>query len=247
MSAPRYRIVGCGFGERLQRLFTAWERSIEANCPGAELVVIEGEKPPRQPDRAATYTDNTYKLHVWREEVERAVRDGVRVACLDMDMVVLGDLSSVWEQMGTADVAVTERPGKYWLNGGAVYCRPTPAAAAFMDQWCRVNDALLADLRVLKAAVGRHYGLNQTALVHLLEAGEPCCELVRVPCQQWNCCDQVWAQFDDDVRVLHVKGQLREHLYAFHAVEKVRPEWRGAYEAILRYDPEAWRITGRAA
>lgn len=204
----RYAIVSVHFGKRLKRFFQAFEASVTANCRNCELIILEPEAPPRIAGVESSYTDNTYKLHLWRQEVEFAK---VPTALLDGDMVVLRDIAPVWDELGGDwDVALTERPGKYWLNGGAVFCKPTEGAREFMRAWCRVNDSLLEDKRLREAALNAHYGMNQTALVHMLKHCPPKgVKIVRVPCQVYNNCDQTWKDIDASTRILHVKSFLR--------------------------------------
>jgi len=241
----RYKIASVHFGERLKRLFVAFERSVLTNCYNCEeLTIIEPEPPARVQGIDGSYTDNTHKLHLWREEVERA---DMPIALLDGDMVVLRDIAPVWaEHGGDWDVAITERPGKYWLNGGAVFCKPTKAAREFMRAWCRVNDDILNDSYARKAALNNHYGINQTALVHMLQYCAPEAKVVKVPCRKWNNCDQTWHQFDDETHILHIKSFLRQHITAY----KRKNEWPDYLvpcgEAFAPYDPDAHMMTGFA-
>jgi hypothetical protein len=238
MSA-KYRIVMVRFGERLDRLFRAFESSVRANCSDYDLRIVECEEPFVNGGNS-TLIHNTLKLHVWREEVESS---RIPVVCMDGDTVVLHDLFPAFSEQGGAwDVAVTERPHKCWLNGGVVFCRPTRAAKQFMRAWCRVNDDLLADGHAQREAFDRHFGINQTALVHALDTGMMPGVVAKLPCQKWNNCDQTWASVDDDTAVLHVKSALREHVYSFKPKDQW-PEflWR-AREKFLPYDPDCERM-----
>lgn len=234
-SRVKYRIVCVQFGERMQRFFEAFERSVKTNCRDCELVVITIDKPAAVPGIDGSFTDNTAKLHVWRQEVEKS---RVPVVCIDGDTVVLKDLYAAFSEFD-GEVAVTERPHPCWLNGGVVFLRATKGAKEFMRLWCRVNDDLMANPRALRLALERHYGMNQTALVHAMAMTEMPCKVDKLPCQRWNNCDQTWATLDDETAVLHVKSALREHFTRYADLHSW-PDWLlAARAAFLAYDPEA--------
>jgi len=155
---------------------------------------------------------------------------------MDTDTIILEDL---WDAFVNHefDVAITERPHPSWFNGGVVFLRPTPAARRFFDRWVDWNDKLYADLPALIAARKKHWGMNQTALVQMLETeGAGDCNLLKLPCATWNNCDATWKDFDPDTcRVLHVKSELQRAVLKGRKPAQIRIGMREAAQAYYRY------------
>lgn len=163
----KYRVVGVHFGGIMfERLVAAFEHSAKCNlAPHAELVLIEGIKPDKPtPETRSTYSDNTYKLHVWWDEVKRSK---IPLILMDVDTIILHDLWPIFDQQ--FDVAITQRPHPMWFNGGVVAVRPNARSRALFAKWCEVNDFLLANEAARLKALDRHHGLNQSAFIHMID------------------------------------------------------------------------------
>lgn len=232
---PLYTIGSVVFGDSFFcRLAAAFERSIETNCHNAELVMVDGRKPEPYKHYSGKWTSNNYKLHIWQELVHDAERP---LVLMDCDMIVLRDLWPAFEQ-NEFDVAITRRPGKNWLNGGVVFVNPTKKARRFIDRWVEWNDKFYADVNRLIVARRRHYGLNQTALVHMLDKEGPGdCKLLELPCNLWNNCDQTWKNFDRDTcYALHIKSELQRAVKSGMDIGKAPEHLREALKAFHEYD-----------
>ena len=276
----RYRVVGVHFGGIMfERLVAAFEHSARCNLlPHAELVLIEGVKPDKPtPETRSTYSDNTYKLHIWRDEVKRSK---IPVILMDVDTIILRDLWPIFEN--DFDVAITQRPHPMWLNGGVVAVRPNARSKALFAKWVEVNDFLLANETARLKALERHHGLNQSALIHMIDpdlivgkepdasdkAGvlrrkmhlmaaahnakergyknnghiegvdttPPACNIVRVPCQRWNNCDQTWKDFDGETAVVHIKGHLRQCVVSNAPDHQVHDDAKRCFAEFKKYD-----------
>ena len=213
MVRPDYRIVTVIFGNSnpgFDRLIDVFLHSCACNAGRAEVHVIGTGRPcPRNDSENPSYADNSEKLRIWEEELKKS---DVPVAFLDADMLVLRPLMDAF---GPCHVNLTLRPGAMWLNAGAVFCLPTPKAQDIMRVWRETNDSIRDNKEWLDRAIEHHNGLNQTAMVHLLEEeyyqhfedGD----IGYLSCDKYNCMDTTWRMFDlDRCSILHIKGRLRE-------------------------------------
>ena len=230
---PLYKIAGVAFGEQFQPLVQMFERSAEANAANAEIEIVEGQTPERKIRYENKWIDNTYKLHLWQQIVHGT--DKPLVLC-DTDTIIRGDLWSAFTD-NAFDVAITERPHPSWFNGGVVFVRPTAAARRFFDRWVEWNDKLYADLPALLAARRKHYGMNQTSMVQMLEQeGPKDCRLIKLPCATWNNCDVNWKAFDPATcKILHVKSELQRVVLRRTKLERISKDLRAAAEECYRW------------
>lgn len=231
----RYQIVTVIFDANelgFDRLRAAFIRSARANAgPDAAIRVIQVRRPKCEAVYKPTYPDNTQKLHIWRDVVKAAK---IPTVLLDIDTLVLRDPSAAFDE-GEFDIGITVRPHKMWINAGAIYARPTRGARDFMDAWVTENDRLYAEPDEMYDALKRHNGLNQTAMLNMIESGIPTtCTMAKLECVTWNNCDQTWVHFDPKTTaVLHIKGGLRKY-----ALE----QWPGHGPEHLAVPLQVWRI-----
>ncbi len=211
-----YHIIGVVFDNNepgFDRMIKAFEKSVLCNAPHAQLRIVHTTRPLCEKGYKPTYPDNTRKLHVWRDEVHKAE---IPMVLLDVDMLILHELIPAFDEAGgNWDIGITVRPHRMWINAGAIYAKPTQGARDFMDAWCEVNDRLYSSRSALSTALKRHNGLNQTAMLHMLEecGNHPRgCKVHKLQCTTWNNCDQTWKDFDlETTAALHIKGGLRRY------------------------------------
>jgi len=214
MLARDYRLVTVYFDPGphgrydARRLLEVYRASARA-C-GENLEVVDMDTPGL--DRhSRVLTENTAKLAVWRDIVDKATAP---VVITDADMMMLrGGFGPAFDQ--DFDVAITWRKeGRktLMLNGGAFFARPTDAARRFMASWCEINDRMMADARFHTKWEKIYGGINQAALGYMIETpGVYDARLVKLPCRIWNAVDEDWPHaMNGDTRLVHIKGHLRK-------------------------------------
>lgn len=209
-SEDAMKIVCNHFGdEAFSRMAESLKRSVALHCPDAEFVEIVTDQPDEKPGMLRHYTDNHAKLLEWRDAVY-AGSDGERLVLMDADTLVLGDLAFAFDE--TFDIGWTWRPGRLPVNSGVVYVRVNDRSRAFMDAWVE-RDSKLMEHRAL-AAHGRskYGGANQAAFMWLIThgGGQDIALCHPLMCKHWNSVDQTWCDFNEETRVLHIKGRLRD-------------------------------------
>lgn len=205
------KVICNHFGDPVfSRLARALRLSVGANAREVEAFdEIITEVPAEQPGLMRHYTDNHEKLKVWRTAIH-AEPDGTEVVLMDADTLVLGPLDEAFETK--FDIGWTWRPGRLPVNSGVVFVTCNDRSRAFMDAWVE-RDALLMKHRELANHGARKFGgANQASFMWLITHGKGqdiahCHDLM---CRKWNSVDQTWCQFDDDTRILHIKGKLRD-------------------------------------
>ncbi len=214
MTPPR--LYACHFGHGLQdqwpRLARVLEMTAARHCPGWR-VEIEQRKPgvsPRLPNASSGDVANTWKLDRWCEVVEAAAQSE-QLLLIDVDTAILQPLEAIWEL--PFDVAYTVRPAvsRFPLNAGVLFLRVNDQSRAFLRAWRDENRKMLGDALRHGRWRRKYAGMNQASLGCLLEGKvvPGGAELLRVPCQEWNCEDSTWEAFSECTRILHIKSQLR--------------------------------------
>jgi hypothetical protein len=205
------KIICNHFGDPVfSRLARALRLSVEANAPDVEVFDEVITDPPKHVDGLLPhYTDNHEKLKVWRSAIH-AEPDGTEVVLMDADTIVLGPLAEAFDTK--YDIGWTWRPGRLPVNSGVVFVTCNDRSRAFMDAWVD-RDQQLMDHRTLADHGKRKFGgANQASFMWLITHGKgqdiaDCHDLM---CRHWNSVDQTWCQFDDDTKILHIKGRLRD-------------------------------------
>lgn len=198
------------FGDpTFSRLAAALRESVRLNAPSAEWIEVVTERPNKLEGLSRHFTDNHAKLRVWRAAVH-AEPDGTLLVLTDADMLVLGDLRPAFDE--PFDIGWTHRPGRIPVNSGVVYVRCNSRSRALMDAWVE-RDRQVMDERLARGD-GNVKGAcaNQAAFLSLMidHTAEQLCTTRGLPCRIWNCVDQTWDKFNENTRVLHVKGRLRD-------------------------------------
>jgi len=219
----------------------AFVKSAKENLRKCEVEVVTCEIPPQRQHCKYAYTSNNLKLKLW---VEYATKSDVPVVLMDIDMVILKDL---WQPFKREfDIAVTKRPGKMWLNGGIMFVQPTEKARRDLKMWYEFDrdiyesqvhskgDRRPAKLREIQKATD-HDGMNQPTFVYLYENGKFESDIEIFPAKIYNNCDQCWHSFDNTVRVVHVKGKLREEFKKGFNMINAPYKYRNVINAIRKY------------
>lgn len=191
------------------RLGDALERSVEVNCPEAEFDLWLSPRPEEKSGLLKHYTDNHAKLLIWQQAVNCA-EDGERLVLMDADTLVLGDLNDAFDV--DFDIGWTWRPGRLPVNSGVVYVRVNERSRAFMDAWADRDKQLMQHRELAKHGASKYGGANQASFMWLIThgKGQDIANCHALMCRQWNSVDQTWCDFDENTRVLHIKGRLRD-------------------------------------
>ncbi|PCJ18260.1 MAG: hypothetical protein COA96_16705 [SAR86 cluster bacterium] len=199
------------FGEDFRPFVDVLAYSIARHCPTADTFIYDDVGPDYKFDGVqAGVTHNTYKLERWRDAVNE--HDG-ELVILDADTIVLGDLAPAFD-LFDGDLAYTVRPGRIPLNGGALYIRNSESVRSFFDAWVALNRSIATDWQRCQSLLEGFGGVNQASLWELLQ-DQKLIKADTLPCEIWNSVDQTWCRFsDDDTRVVHVKGRLRQRCLA---------------------------------
>jgi len=233
MTQPRllacYFDGGLGRAEMYRDLAVVLERTARKECPAWDIRV-ERIEPPEYVSAMGnpSHVWNTQKLEWWRDQV-RAAADGDRLLLIDGDTAILKPLDSIWER--SFDLAFTFRETGLPLNGGVVFVRVSPQSRLFVERWWQINIRLLGNAVAHTPWRAKYAGMNQAALGCLLETVEHGCEIVRLPCREWNSCSP--DMYDPRVaRILHVKSSLRRAVFGFEKPRTNMPHVIDAWRAL---------------
>ncbi len=165
---------------------------------------------------------DTAKLLKWCEAVDEAP-DGTPMLLADADLMICRTLDDLWDR--PFDVAVTMRDPKRTrlpLNAGVIFVRATPQTRAFLHAWYTTTQPLRQSVERTKWAI-QHFGAcDQAGLGTLLKTPlVKTVDLVRLPCQEWNCEDSEWGRFNAKTRIVHIKGALRQAVLG----QKMKEKW----------------------
>ncbi len=198
------QIVSVVFGKPVyHRLARVWEWSTRRHHPDAtvKLVDVGGETQDHQ-------SNNEYKLTKWARIVEETDDD---LILMDSDMLVLGDISHVFEQ--EFDVCYTKRTRSGMpLNGGVLFVRPyNPGVREMFRDWLKVDAGVRrGKYKEYKKWITKYGGQNQASFGYMLDKCLLNIRVAHVPCTSYNCCQEEWRFVDDSTRVIHVKSSLRK-------------------------------------
>jgi hypothetical protein len=94
-------------------------------------------------------------------------------------------------------------------NGGVMFIRPNEKSIKFMERQLAINNRMLKDDKFHRQYRLVYCGINQAAFGYMIENEADICNLLSLPCSEWNACDATWLQHDDSVRMVHIKSALR--------------------------------------
>lgn len=194
----------------LETLLGVLVSSVARHSPATPLEVVRLDGETRETESRGRWLANvgecTRRLRAWADAVE-ALPDGEVLGLIDADTCVLRDLSEV--EGYKFDVAITWRPppSPYPINAGVVFVRGGQSARKFFRHWIGCDEDLRRTGQTERCL--KQFGsVDQAALFNAhYECDEV--DVLALPCRLWNCEDHTWEAFDDEVRILHVKGTLR--------------------------------------
>lgn len=202
-------------GEQYVRLAQVLAYTARTHLPTWDRRITEIVPPTDRSALAnASHVWNTAKLEAWADAVAEAP-DGTPVLLMDADMMILRPLDDLWAW--PFDLAYTLRSrSSLPFNGGVVALRITDQTRAFMARWVALNRQFLTDAAAHQPWRAKYAGINQASFGALLEAADHGCDLLTLPCAEWNCVE--WELFDPEItRVVHVKSKLRRELFGWAA------------------------------
>jgi hypothetical protein len=210
------RLVTFWFGQpddNYGRMARVLEFSAAKHCPGWSIEVnpLERKPVPHYHGAPDNFIYNVQKVDAWKRAIVEAP-DGSRICVMDSDMMITGPLDDVWAQ--DFDVAYTGQRGKLGLNAGVLFVRVSKQSRRFVCAWADKNHEMLESLRKLQEWKRRTPGMTQPALMAVLNS--PVSRTLRVlnlPCRIWNCEDVSWPAFGKHVKILHIKGRLRQAVF----------------------------------
>jgi hypothetical protein len=223
-----------GNKERYAKLVRVWRKSIELNCPSAEIHVAE-IAPPTETKRKIGLSSNWHKFKLWQRFIAEQP-DGEHVILMDVDMVVLQDLAPAFDRQ--FDIGATRRTKANWpYNGGVVFVRVNQRTKAFLEQWAEIDERMYRDEKFHAPYSHKYKGQNQSSFGYMLEHNTTGAEIVDFPCAVWNACNEDWSNIDDDTRVIHLKSQLR--LVALGEQTGMPSKMRRAVNEFRKYEKAA--------
>ena len=180
-------------------------RSVGCNAPEAELVIIEDHS------EFVNALDACHRKV--REWAVQCCKSYVPCACLDIDCLVLQDLSPIFEN--TFDLGMTVRDDKQWLNAGVIYYQPSDQARRDMIAWAELSRDSSRDKKIeswYRQETGQS-ATNEASFAYGLKHKVFQGRVKKFQCREWNCEQHYWEDMDENTKVLHVKSGLRGHVF----------------------------------
>lgn len=201
-----------------KKLLDAFIYSIEKNVGHGEIITLRLGEPTGR-ERMRAFVSNTIKLQKWVEELE-ACDEGDEVILMDCDMLVLKDPSTAFKK--DFDVAYTIRNhSKFKINGGVIYVKVNKRSLDFFRLFLKINNLMYKNQTFHMEWKKEYAGMNQAAFGYLIDKDGFIksknemykAKLITLPCNEWNVC-QAWGLLKDDMRVLHIKGRIRNQIFS---------------------------------
>lgn len=186
--------------EELLRVFLY---SAKKHMPDAEVIVVRDI--PKRRGRRNAYNAMTSRLDSWVPVVKNL--KGNIILC-DVDLIFRDDLFKVFDKY-KFKIAYTGRKNKKKpINGGVVFIRD--GAQSFVQKWARINRKMFYNRAFHYRWKRKCCGMNQPAFWYLLKHPKKHrCKMVQIPCLKYNACETEWSHMSDDVKVIHLKRDLR--------------------------------------
>ena len=203
---------GNGIYERMARVFLA---TAQQHCPDWKINLrnVGVRDLDRHPRALISHVANTQKMEEWNEIVQRAP-NGSRLLLVDADTFFTRGITDVWRTR--FDIAYTVKDSRFPFNSGVVFVRANLRVKAFFRAWTEINSEMLLDARSHSPWRQKYGGINQAAFGRMLESDAARkVRIIGLPCQEWNCEDSSWANFDPErTRIVHVKSALRRAIFS---------------------------------
>ena len=179
-------------------------------CPNADFRSDRIRKPPAVAQVRQLVPNNLAKICSWKNALDTAVKP---IVLCDADTFIVNDIGEIWDR--DFDIAYCWRPGPRPVIGGIIFARPTDAARRFMADWVTLAAQQMLDPQVVECRCRINGGPNQSALHTLTKHDAGYVDLISLPADPWNLCDEVWSEFDENrTKIVHLKGAVREEAFA---------------------------------
>jgi hypothetical protein len=213
-------------------LFKVWQYSVRKHMPDVDILVLN-ETPKLPTGRNNNYSALTARLNSWVAAAEKTKGD---IIFMDVDMVVLGNLFTVFDEYDF-DIAYTGRVSKaHPINGGILFVRD--GAQGFIKTWARVNRKFYHNKKLHSVWRKKCRGMNQPALWYLINnPGKHGKKTLSLPCLKYNACEPEWPRMGNDVQVIHLKKIGRRVIDSNY--KPVRPGADKAVAIWRKYEGEA--------
>lgn len=214
--------------EDYRRLASVWEKSARETNPNAEVRLIEMPPPPSN-HMVQHYANNSYKLEKWVEAIGSLEEPTILSDC---DMMILGDLSHVFDL--DFDVAETKRTESRNapINGGMIFLQPTAGARRWIRHVLEADRSMRLDADLHSIYCKKYTGMNQAAMGWVREKVNGF-NRIELPCSVYNACTEDWPTIGDHTKAVHVKGKLRDSIFG---VQQLKPEYKKAYALFRNWD-----------
>lgn len=211
-------------------LLDVFRYSVQKHMPKVRFETIIPPLPPPDKDKVYFMTKNTVKLGCWVDAVLKSDEDTI---IMDCDMLLLRDISQAFEQ--DFDIALTRRYNYYVpYNGGMIFVRPNTKSTRFLLKWKDINQKMYEDEEFHRPWRKKYAGMNQASLGWAVENIGAELNLVSLPCQEWNICQEDWAKIDENSRCVHIKSKLRKAVFA----GKCNDSFKVAFDLWNKYKKE---------
>lgn len=231
---------GNGIYERMARVFLA---TAQQWCPDWQINLrnVDVRSLDRHPRALTSHVANTQKMEEWNDIVQRAP-NGSRLLLVDADTFFTRGITDVWRTR--FDIAYTTKESRFPFNSGVVFVRVSPQVKAFFEVWAEENRAMLVDASRHAPWRRKYGGINQAAFGRMLksEAAEVL-NIVGLPCQEWNCEDSSWVDFDPErTRIVHVKSALRRAIFSGCVLSARKPGVAALAELWRQHEAECLEV-----
>jgi glycosyltransferase involved in cell wall biosynthesis len=204
-SLTRSRKYGHNSSYRRRVRERVFEYSVKKHMPNAQIIVVRDI--PKRRGRGVAYDAMTNRLDSWVPVVMKTKGD---IILCDVDLIFRADLFKVF-QNHKFDVAYTGRNSRRKpINGGIVFIRD--GAQGFVKQWAKINRRMHKDRAFHRIWRKKCCGMNQPAFWYLLKNPKAHKKtMLKLPCLRFNACETEWAKMGNDVKVIHLKRELRRY------------------------------------
>lgn len=219
--------------ERLIRVFLY---SLHKNMPNAEPEVYLLPFPAPEDRR---FQAQILKQRYWTELALQQTEDYI---ILDLDMIIMGDLSEAFNY--DFDIAYTNRKlHRKPLNGGMIFCRQSQKTKDFWNEWLRNCEGAYIDKKTQNRNNLECKGFAQSALWYTINNCSFPINIKALPCLEYNACDEEWFNIDySKIKAIHIKSRMRKALFGPKQAPdpKVFDLWRKLEEECNSSDQKYW-------
>lgn len=186
-------------------------KSIKMNCPGAKIIYrrCEAPKVDESERELKRFGENAAKLRMWVKLLNEC--DDGRIVLIDSDVMVLHDISEVFEKH--FDVGCTKRTRNHRIkyNGGVFFVKKNKRSLDFFNKFVEIDDRMFQDRGFHTPWREKYAGMNQAAFGWMLENYDNPVKIKEFPCSVYNALSGDWKLFHPEAtKIVHLKGPLRK-------------------------------------